>query len=222
MSHVVDLFYNQFGTGGNVIVCVIFVLCALLGLLIAMKGRQIISGVVGFFAAAVGIIAGAMAGLLVFDSFIIMLAGAFIGGVLLLLIVRFFDSVGYFIGIGSLTFFIAFTVTSELYISNTRITENTLILIDLIIGIGVGLFSAIKSEYPVTLITAAAGGMLTSIMFLAVCGVYFADFRMWGLALAVAVTGFIAQTKSESKKSKRKSKSPAKNAPKAAGRRTRK
>lgn len=196
MSHIVDLFYNQFGAGGNVMVCALFILCSVLGLLIAMKGRRIISGVVGFFAAVIGITAGAMSGLLIFDSFIIMLAGAFVGGVVLLLIVKFFDSVGYFIGIGSLAFFIAFTVTSELYISNTRITENTLILIDLIIGIIVGIFAAVKSKYLVTIITAAAGGMITSISFLAVCGVYFADFRMWGLAVLIAVIGFIVQSKS--------------------------
>lgn len=199
MSHVVDFFYKQFGAGGNLIVSALFVLCSVLGLLIAMKGRNIISGVVGFFAAAIGIITGAMVGLLIFNSFIIMIAAAFIGGVILLLTVKFFDSVGYFIGIGSLTFFIAFTVTSELYISNTRITENTLILIDIIIGIIVGIFAAVKSKYTVTVITAAAGGMITSISFLAVFGVYFADFRMWGLALLIAVIGFIVQITSAKK-----------------------
>lgn len=202
MSHVVDFFYNQFGAGGNVIVCVLFIVFSVLGLIIALKGRQVISAIVGFFAAAIGIIGGAMAGLLIFDSFIIMLAAAFIGGILLLLIVKFFDSVGYFIGIGSLAFFIAFTVTSELYISNTRITENTLILFDIIIGIVVGIFAAVRSNYIVTFITAAAGGMMTSIMFLAVFGVYFADFRMWLIAAVVAAMGVVVQLRSGDVKKK--------------------
>lgn len=196
MSHVVDFFFNKFGMGGNVIVCILFVLFAVLGLIIAMKGRQFISVIVGFFAAVIGIIGGAMAGLLIFDSFIIMLICAFVGGILLLLIVKFFDSVGYFIGIGSLAFFIAFTVTSELYISNTRITENTLLLFDIIIGIAVGIIAAVRSNYLVTFITAAAGGMMTAIMFLAVFGVYFADFRMWILAFTIAVLGVLVQLKS--------------------------
>lgn len=195
MSHLVDFFTARFGSGGNVIVGLIFLTAALLGVLIALKGRQIMVLVVGFCAVSVGILCGAAFGLLIFDSFIIMLITAFIGGTALLLLVKFVKGVGYFIGIGALTFFITFVITSELYIDSTRITENTLVFFDLIAGVAMGILAVFRSKYLVTAITAAAGGLITSISVLSLFGVYFADWRMWCLALAIAVFGVFMQIK---------------------------
>lgn len=195
MSHLVDFFTARFGSGGNVIVGLIFLVAALLGVLIALKGRQIMVLVVGFCAVSVGILCGAAFGLLTFDSFIIMLITAFIGGTALLLLVKFVKGVGYFIGIGALTFFIAFVITSELYIDSTRITENTLVFFDLIAGVVMGILAAFRSKYLVTAITAIAGGLITSISVLSLFGVYFADWRMWCLALVIAVFGVFMQIK---------------------------
>ena len=107
MSHIVDIFTEAFGAGGNVIVGIVFIITALLGVLIALSGKQVMMWIVGFCAAVIGILGGAAFGLLVFDSFIIMLITAFIGGTALLLLVRFVKSLGCFIGMGALGFLIA-------------------------------------------------------------------------------------------------------------------
>lgn len=193
MSHIVDIFTEAFGAGGNVIVGIVFIITALLGVLIALRGKQVMMWIVGFCAAVIGILGGAAFGLLVFDSFIIMLITAFIGGTALLLLVRFVKSLGCFIGMGALGFLIAFIITSELYIDSTRITESTLVFFDLIAGVIVGILAAIRSDFIVTVITAAAGGMITSISVLALFGVYFADWRMWLIAAATAVFGGAVQ-----------------------------
>ena len=193
MSHIVDFFNETFGSGGNIIVGIVFIITALLGVLIALRGRHVMNVIVGFCAASVGIVGGAAFGLLVFDSFIIMLITAFIGGTALLLLVKFVKSVGYFIGIGALGFLIAFIVTSEMYIDSTRITESTLVFFDLIAGVILGILAAWRSKYIVTVITAAAGGMIAAISILALFGVYFADWRMWMLAALTAVFGAVVQ-----------------------------
>lgn len=193
MSHIVDFFTSRFGSGGNIIVGIIFLVMSIIGILVAIRGRQIMVWLVGFCGLCLGILFGAAAGLLIFDSFIIMLITAFVGGTLLLLLVKYVKSIGYFIGIGALGFFIAFTVTSELYIDSTRITENTLLLVDLIAAIIMGILAAIQSKYVISVITSAAGGMIASISILAIFGKYFADWKMWALAMAIAVFGMIMQ-----------------------------
>lgn len=195
MSHIVDFFTSRFGSGGNIIVGIIFLVMAVMGVLIALRGRQIMVWLVGFCGLCLGILFGAAAGLLIFDSFIIMLITAFAGGMLLLLLVKYVKSIGYFIGIGALGFFIAFTVTSELYIDSTRITENTLLLADLVAAIIMGILAAIQSKYIISVITAAAGGMIASISILALFGKYFADWKMWFLALVIAVFGMVMQVR---------------------------
>lgn len=193
MSHIVDFFTSRFGAGGNIIVGIIFLAMSIIGILVAIRGRQIMVWLVGVCGLCLGILFGAAAGLLIFDSFIIMLVTAFAGGTLLLLLVKYVKSIGYFIGIGALGFFIAFTVTSELYIDSTRITENTLLLVDLIAAIIMGILAAIQSKYVISVITSAAGGMIASISILAMLGKYFADWKMWVLAMAIAVFGMVMQ-----------------------------
>lgn len=204
MSHVVDLFTDRFGAGGSVMAGMIFIAAALLGIVITLRGRQVMVWLVAFCAAAAGIIGGAAFGLLVFDSFTVMLITAFLGGTALLLLVRFAKSVGYFIGIGVLGFFIAFTVTSELYIDSTRITESTLVFFDLIAGFILGILAAVRSKYIVTVITAAAGGLITSISALALFGVYFADLRMWISAAVITAAGIAVQLRQDENKGRKK------------------
>ena len=204
MSHVVDFFTSRFGAGGSVMVGIIFIIAALLGILITLRGQQVMVWLVSFFAAASGIMGEAAFGLLVFDSFIVMLITAFLGGTALLLLVRFVKSVGYFIGIGVLGFFIAFTITSELYIDSTRITENTLVFFDLLAGFILGILAAVRSKYIVMVITAAAGGLITSISVLALFGVYFADLRMWLSAAVITAAGIFVQLRLNGQSGKKK------------------
>ncbi|MGN0182006.1 MAG: hypothetical protein ACI4DP_06300 [Candidatus Ornithomonoglobus sp.] len=193
MSHVVDFFTGRYGASGNIIVSIIFLAMTILGVVIATHGRGAMIWLVSVCGMIVGILGGAMIGLLVFDSFLLMLLFAVAGGVLLLLLVKFVKSFGYFIGIGALGFFLAFTITSAMYTTNTRITENTILLIDMAAGIIMGLLAAIKSKYTVSVITAAAGGVIASVSMLALFRFYFADLKTWIIALIIAVIGMIVQ-----------------------------
>lgn len=195
MSHVVDFFTGRYGASGNVISGIVFISIAFLGLAIALRGRGAMIWLVSACGLIVGIISGAMIGLLVFDSFILMLVFGFLGGTALLLLVRFVKSVGYFIGIGALGFFLAFSITSEMHLTNTRITENTIMLADLMVGIIMGLLAAAKSKYIVTIITAASGGVIAAISILALLRCYFADWRTWLLAAAIAIGGLVVQVR---------------------------
>ena len=195
MSHIVDFFNSHFGAGSGIIIGIIFVALAVIGAIVAFRGRQAMVWLVSFCAGFVGVLAGAMIGLLVFDSLIIMIIMAFLGGIALMLIVRFVKGVGYFIGISTLSFFLAYIVTSEMYITDTKITEKTLLVLDLIIGFAGGILSLIKSKYVVSVVTAAAGGMISAISILVLFGYYFADWKMWLLALAIAVSGMLVQIK---------------------------
>lgn len=193
MSHVVDFFTGRYGASGNIMVSIIFLAMAVLGVVIATHGRGAMIWLVSICGMIVGILGGAMTGLLVFDSFILMLLFAVAGGALLLLLVKFVKSFGYFIGIGALGFFLAFTITSAMYTTNTRITENTILLIDMAAGIVMGLLAAIKSKYIVSVITAGAGGVIASVSILALFRFYFADRKTWIIALMIAVIGMIVQ-----------------------------
>lgn len=193
MSRVVDLLSGSFGGGKNIVVSLMFLLLAVFGFVIAMRGRQLMVWLVGFCGLCVGILGGAMAGLLPFDSFLLMLIFALLGGVGMVLLVKYIKSVGYFIGMGSLSFFIAYMVTSDLTLSNTRITENTWLLFDLAASVLMGILAVIKSKYLVSFITSIAGGVMTSVSVFAMSGSYFADLKMWIFAATVAVLGIIVQ-----------------------------
>lgn len=193
MSHIVDFFTGRFGASGNIIVGIIFLAMTVLGIVIAARGRGAMIWLVGACGMLVGILGGAMAGLLIFDSFLLMLLFAALGGTAGLLVVKFFKSLGYFIGIGALGFFLAFTVTPEIYTTNTQITENTVLLIDLAAGLAMGLLAAIKSKYTVSVITAASGGVMAAVSFLALFKFYFADIKTWILAAAIAAAGLVIQ-----------------------------
>lgn len=193
MSHVVDFFAGRYGASGNIIVSIIFLAMMILGVVIATHGQGAMIWLVSICGMIVGIMGGAMAGLLIFDSFLLMLLFAAAGGVILLLLVRFVKSFGYFIGIGALGFFLAYTITSEMYTTNTRITENTILLIDMAAGIIMGMLAAIKSKYTVSVITAASGGVIASVSILALFRSYFTDWKTWIIALIIAVAGLAVQ-----------------------------
>lgn len=193
MSHIVDFFTRTFGSGGSIIVGIIFIILSVVGILIAVRGRQIMYGLAVFCGLCIGILSGAAAGLLLTNSLIIMIIASFIGGVLLMLLLKYVQALGYFLGIGTLGFLIAFVITSEFYIDSTKITENTLLLIDLIVGIITGVLAAIRSKYVISVITSAAGGMISSISILALFGKYFADWKMWVLAFIIAAFGMVMQ-----------------------------
>ena len=193
MSRVVTLLTSSFGVGGNIVVSCIFILLCLFGILVAVRGKWVMIWLVSFMLASIGIVAGAMAGLLIFNSFILMLICAIMGGTSMLLVGRYVKSIGYFISMFFLAFFISYVITSEMQITNTRITENTLLLFDLVVGLAVGLLSVIKSKFIVTSITSVSGGMITSISILVLLGSYFADWKMWLIAIAVSIFGFVMQ-----------------------------
>lgn len=195
MSRVVTLLTSSIGVGGNIFVSCIFILLCIFGILVAVRGQEVMIWLVSFMLASIGIIAGAMVGLLIFNSFILMLVCAIIGGTSMLLVGRYVKSVGYFISMFFLAFFISYVITSEMQITNTRITENTLLLFDLVIGLVVGLLAIIKSKFIVTLITSVSGGMITSICILVLLGSYFADWKMWLIAISVSVFGFVMQVR---------------------------
>lgn len=209
MVHMVDFFTRRFGVGGNIIVALIFILLAVVGVVIAMRGRGAMTWIVGVCGFVCGVLLGAMVGILVFNSLILMIIFASVGGVLLLYTVKNVKTIGYFLGIGSLGWFLAYIITSEMYTTDTSVTENTLLFIDLVAGLAMGFFAALRSKYIVSVITALAGGVIAAISTLALLGQYFADAKMWFIAVAVALAGLAAQIntydlKSAKKKNKRR------------------
>lgn len=193
MIHVVDFFTRTFGVGGNVLVAFIFFAMAILGVIIAMRGRGAMVWIVSVCGFLVGLFIGAMIGILVFNSLIMMIILASVFGVLLLFGVRTVKSIGYFVGIATLSWFLAFVITSEMNVTGTRITKNTLLFIDMAIGVIMGFLAALRSKYIVTIVTALAGGVMASICTFAIFGSYFADLKMWITAGAVALLGIVVQ-----------------------------
>ena len=208
MIHVVDFFTYNFGVGGNVLVAFLFLAMAIVGVIIAMRGRGAMVWIVGVCGFLVGILLGAMLGILVFNSIIMMIILAAIGGVLLSYGVRAVKSIGYFVGIATLSWFLAFIITSETYTTDTRVTENTLLFVDMAVGLIMGFLAALRSKYIVSVVTALAGGVMASICTLAIFGNYFADAKTWVIAGAVALLGFMVQINTydihPSKKKKRR------------------
>lgn len=203
MIHVVDFFTRRFGVGGNVLVALMFLAMAVVGVIIAVRGRGAMVTIVSVCGFLLGLLGGAMVGILCFDSLIAMIVLAAVGGVVLLFTVRNVKSIGYFIGIGSLSWFLAFVITSEMYVTDAKITENTLLFADLVIAVIMGFLAALRSKYTVSVVTSLAGGVMTSISILAMLGNYFADAKTWIIAGVVAVVGFIAQTRVYDLKPKR-------------------
>lgn len=193
MIHVVDFFTRTFGVGGNVLVAFIFFAMAILGVIIAMRGRGAMVWIVSVCGFLVGLFIGAMIGILVFNSLIMMIILAAVFSVLLLFGVRTVKSIGYFVGIATLSWFLAFVITSEMNVTGTRITKNTLLFIDMAIGVIMGFLAALRSKYIVTIVTALAGGVMASICTFAIFGSYFADLKMWITAGAVSVLGIVVQ-----------------------------
>lgn len=195
MINVVEFFTHNFGVGGNVLVAFIFLALAVAGVIIAMRGRGAMVWIVSVCGFVVGVLAGAMLGILVFNSLIMMIILAAVGGVLLLYGVRSARSIGYFIGIGTLGWLLSYIVTSEMYIGDSGVNENILLLIDFAVGVFMGFLAALRSKYIVSLVTAIAGGVLAAISTLAIFGSYFADAKTWTIAGAVAVLGLMVQIK---------------------------
>lgn len=195
MINVVEFFTRNFGVGGNVLVAFIFLAMAVLGIIIAIRGRGAMVWIVSVCGFVVGVLAGAMLGILVFDSLIMMIILAAVGGVLLLYGVRSTKSIGYFLGIGTLSWILSYIVTSEMYITDTTVDENTLLLIDLAVGVSMGFLAALRSKYIVSLVTAVAGGLLAAISTLAIFGSYFADAKTWAIATGIALIGMLVQIK---------------------------
>lgn len=193
MIRIIEFFYKTFGSSGDVFVGIMFFLMTILGVVIALKGRQVMTFLVSLCGVAVGILAGAMFGLLVFDSFILMLIFAIIGGILLVLLMRYVKGLVYFIGISALSFFLAFVMTTETYETNTHITESTLLLMDLIIAVFMGVLSLVKSRYIIAFVTSMSGGMMASIGIFGFFGHYFSDWRTWTIAIMIAVFGMCIQ-----------------------------
>lgn len=139
MVRITEFFYQRFAGAGGIVLGIIFFIMAVFGIVVAVNGKRIMAVLVRVVGAAVGILSGAMAGLLLFDSFILMIVFAVIGGFLIALLMRYVRGVVHFIGMSALGFFLAFVVTSEMYTSNTQITESSLLLVDLIIAFAMGI-----------------------------------------------------------------------------------
>lgn len=193
MIHVVDFFRRTMGAGGSALVAVIFIALTVLGVMIAMRGRSAMMWIVSVCAFICGMLIGGMIGILVFDSIIVMIILSAIFSVLLVVVVKYFKGIGYFIGIASLGWFLAFVITSEMNVAGDTVNENTLLFIDLIVGVIMGIMAACRSKYIISVITAASGGVITAISSLALIGFYFADIKTWIIATAVAVFGFVVQ-----------------------------
>ena len=112
---------------------------------------------------------------------------------LLLVVVRRFKSIGYFIGVGALGYFLSFMVTSEMKISSDMTNENTLLFLDFVIGVIMGIMAACRSKYITSIITAISGGLISAISALALVESYFADKKMWAMATVIAILGFMYQ-----------------------------
>ncbi|MBQ3123994.1 MAG: hypothetical protein IJC09_01045 [Clostridia bacterium] len=193
MIHLVNFCRNTMGAAGTAVAAVIFLALTVLGVVIAMKGRETMIWVVSVCALVFGTLAGAMIGILVFNSIIIMIILASICGVLLVFVVKRFKAVGYFIGISSLGWLLAFILTSEMNVAGDTVNENTLLFIDLVIGLVMGILAACRSKFTVSLVTAASGGVITAVSSLALIGFYFPDIKTWIIAGIIFVAGIVVQ-----------------------------
>ena len=181
------------GAAGAAVAAVMFIVLAVLGVVIAMRGRETMMGVVSVCAFLCGMMLGAMVGILVFNSLIIMIILAAVLSVLLMVVVKYFKSVGYFIGISTLGWVLAFLLTSEMKIAPDSISNNTLLFIDLVVGIIMGIMAASRSKITVSLVTAASGAVIAATSSLALIGFYFPDIKTWIIAGIIFITGMVVQ-----------------------------
>lgn len=206
MINIINAFRDSLGAAGIIVATIVFLALTIVGVIISMRGRGAMIWLVSVSAFFFGLTLGSMIGILVFNSIIIMAVLGSIFAVLLVVVVRHFKSIGYFIGIGTLGWVLAYTVTSEMYISGGGVSENTLLFIDLVIAVVMGIMAACRSKYIVTFITSASGGIITAISALALLGFYFIDIKTWIIAVAVAVLGMLVQFKTYDMKLIRKRK----------------
>lgn len=206
MINIINAFRDSLGAAGIIVATIVFLALTIVGVIISMRGRGAMIWLVSVSAFFFGLTLGSMIGILVFNSIIIMAVLGSIFAVLLVVVVRHFKSIGYFIGIGTLGWVLAYTVTSEMYISGGGVSENTLLFIDLVIAVVMGIMAACRSKYIVTFITSASGGIITAISALALLGFYFIDIKTWIIAVAVAVLGMLIQFKTYDMKLIRKRK----------------
>lgn len=193
MIHLVNFCRNTMGAAGTAVAAVLFLALTVLGIVIAMRGRETMIGVVSVCAFLCGMLIGAMIGILVFNSIIIMIVLASVFSVLLMVVVKYYKSVGYFIGISTLGWVLAFILTSEMKITGLSVNENTLLFVDLVIGIIMGIMAASRSKITVSLITAASGGVIAATSSLALVGFYFPDIKTWIIAGIIFVAGMAVQ-----------------------------
>ncbi len=206
MINIINAFRDSLGAAGIIFATLVFLTLTIIGVIIAIRGRGTMIWLVSVSAFVFGLTLGSMIGILVFDSIILMVILGSLFAVLSVVVVRYFKSVGYFIGIGSLGWVLAYTVTSEMYVAGEGMNENTLLFIDLVIALVMGVMAACRSKYIVTFITAASGGIITAISSLALIGFYFVDIKTWIIAIAVAVFGMVVQFKTYDLKLRRKRK----------------
>lgn len=193
MIHLVNFCRNTMGAAGTAVAAVMFIVLAVLGVVIAMRGRETMMGVVSVCAFLCGMMLGAMVGILVFNSLIIMIILAAVLSVLLMVVVKYFKSVGYFIGISTLGWVLAFLLTSEMKIAPDSISNNTLLFIDLVVGVIMGIMAASRSKITVSLVTAASGAVIAATSSLALIGFYFPDIKTWIIAGIIFITGMVVQ-----------------------------
>ena len=193
MIHIVDFCRNSMGAAGTAVAAILFLAFSVLGIVIAVRGRGAMIWLVSVCAFLFGLLAGSMIGILVLDSIIAMILLASVFGVMLVVVVKRFKSIGYFIGISTLGWLLSTLITSEMYIAGDKISENSLLFIDLMIGLIMGIMAACRSKYLVSVITAVSGGVITAISSLALIGFYFADIKTWIIAIVVSVFGLSVQ-----------------------------
>lgn len=193
MIHLVNFCRSSMGAAGTAVSSAIFLALTVLGVVIAIRGRSTMIWLVSVCAFVCGALTGAIIGILAFDSIILMIVLASVCSVLLAVLVRHFKAIGHFLSIGCLGWFLAFVLTSEMNIAGDTMSENTLLFIDLVVGIVMGFMAACRSKFTASFVTAAAGGVIASISALALIGFYFADFKTWILAILIAASGFAVQ-----------------------------
>ncbi|MBR0360663.1 MAG: hypothetical protein IIX21_06110 [Clostridia bacterium] len=193
MIHLVNFCRNTMGAAGTAVAAVLFIIFAVMGVVIAMRGRETMMGVVSVCAFLCGMLLGAMAGILIFNSLIVMIILAAVLSVLLMVVVKYFKSLGYFIGISTLGWVLAFLLTSEMKIAPDGISNNTLLFIDLVVGVIMGIMAASRSKITISLVTAASGAVIAATSSLALIGFYFPDIKTWIIAGIIFVTGMIVQ-----------------------------
>ena len=192
MINILNFCCSNIGVAGTVIAKIIFIIITALGVGIALRGRSTMIWIVSVCSFLFGATAGAMVSILWFNSIILMVILASVCAVLMVLVVRRFTTIGYFIGISCLGWFLCHMLTSNIS-SDASVSNNILLFLDLVIAIVMGTMAACRSKYIVTFITSSAGGVIASIGILAVFGSYFTDAKTWVIAAVITAIGIFVQ-----------------------------